>query len=160
MIVSFSWIIKISWNVHAQKKESYNTRKIFYEQEKMTCSRTTECEWFVNDYDREKTMTSSNNRWCSEEFDRSIDVITCWRISQESFVQYVKVINSEVFLDERRLFNYRMLLLWEIKRSVSSFISICSPWSSLSWVTRGYSLNTTCESKFYLKKKMMIISNQ
>jgi hypothetical protein len=147
MIVSFSWIMKISWNVHEQRKESYDTKKknFFYEQERTTCSRTTECEWFVDDYDR-KTMNSSDNRWCSEEFDRSVDVITCWRISQEFFVQYAIVINSEVLSDGRRLSNYRMLSLWEMKRSVFSFISICSSWSSLSWVTRGYSLNSECMS--------------
>ncbi len=88
-----------------------------------------------------KTMNSSDSRWCSEGFDRSVDAITCWRISQESFIQCVKMINSKVLLDERRLSNYRMLLLREMKRSVSSFISICSSWSSLSWVTRGYPLN-------------------
>jgi hypothetical protein len=95
MIVSFNWIMKASWDFHAQKKkESYDSKKFWNKKKWLVHERLN-----VNDSSmitiKRKTMNSSDNRWCSEEFDRfSVDVITCWRKSQESFVLSCNMMNS------------------------------------------------------------------
>jgi hypothetical protein len=64
-------------------------KKNFLEQKRATCSRSIECEWFVDDYNKEE-------RWILQTVDDAqknrivqVDAIICWKKSFESFVQYV-----------------------------------------------------------------------